>query len=152
MPETIWIMRHGLAENQFDSDFNRALSATGAKQAQSVAQQIMADGLMPTRLIASPYRRTQETAQVVRDTLGLDLPIESDEQFVHFADHRVAASYLAALDDPAVMVISHMPIVAKMSQYLDASLTLSGFQTAQALRFDKTAGQLRATKNYLPQG
>ena len=50
------------------------LTATGREQAQSAAAQLAGQGV--ERLLASPYRRTLETASIIADTLGLDIEVE----------------------------------------------------------------------------
>ena len=133
-------MRHGLAESQFDSDFNRALSQVGASEATNVANQILASGLpLPERLLVSPFRRTQETANYVCQAWGRKADYETEAMLVHSGDHRILGDYLLSLNTANVMVISHMPIVAYLSQYLADGCNIHGFRTAQTinLQFDK---------------
>lgn len=136
MLQTLWIMRHGLAESEFDSDFNRALSAIGRREAESVANQMMLSQNLPTEMLVSPFRRTQETAQVVHKILAIDKPFETEEMLVHFADHRVLGDYLLSSDKSSLIIVSHMPIVAKLCQYLCPSSNIFGFQTAQVVRLE----------------
>ena len=128
-------MRHGLAENEFDSDFNRALSTRGQAEALNVARQILAvEHPLPNHLLVSPFRRTQETARIVHKTLNLVEPYETDEMLVHFADHQLLGDYLLSLEQERVMIISHMPIVARLCQYLVPGCDVYGFQTAQVVK------------------
>lgn len=137
MLETLWIMRHGLAESEFDTDFNRALSAVGAAEAESVAQQMVnAEDILPQHMLVSPFRRTQETAKIVHGKLGLEAEFETEDMLVHFADHKLLADYLLTRSEKRLMVVSHMPIVARLCQYLDPSCQIYGFHTAQTVRLD----------------
>lgn len=137
MIETLWIMRHGLAESDYDTDFNRALSKVGSNEAKSVAQQILetADAL-PEHMLVSPFRRTQETAKLVHSILGLTQAFETEDLLVHFADHKLLADYLVTRSEKRLIVVSHMPIVARLCQYLDPNCQIYGFHTAQAVRLD----------------
>lgn len=151
MPETLWIMRHGLAESDFDTDFNRALSEVGAVEAKNVAEQMLdfADAL-PEKMLVSPFRRTQETANIVHKTLGLDTPFETEELLVHFADHQLLAAFLLDRPEKKIMVVSHMPIVARLCQYLAPDSQIYGFQTAQAVRLDfNSQGRAKLIKSFL---
>ncbi len=150
--KTLWIMRHGLAENEFESDFTRALSAVGKTQAKSVAEQILAEGELPETMLVSPFERTQETARVVHHILDLDKPFETEEMLVHFADHQLLGDYLLASEHSSLLLVSHMPIVARLTQYLVSGCEIYGYQTAQAvkIRFDE-AGKASVETIYLPK-
>ncbi|TQV76557.1 phosphohistidine phosphatase SixA [Aliikangiella marina] len=142
---TLWIMRHGLAESQFETDFNRALSPVGEQQAASVARQILNDSApLPQRMLVSPFRRTQETAQIVHPILAIDNPFETEDLLVHYGDHRILGDFLLALPDERIMIVSHMPIVASLCQYLSPGCNIVGFQTAQVakLNFENGIGHL----------
>ncbi len=146
-------MRHGLAVSEFDTDFNRALSSVGQQQANNVANQLKTEGCNePIEMLVSPFRRTQETAQIVHRELGLDKPFVTEELLVHFGDHKMLADYLLATDKPRLIIISHMPIVAKLCQYLSPGCNISGFQTAQAVRlsFESDESAAIVSKIVLP--
>ncbi len=132
--QNLWIMRHGLAENEFDTDFNRALSSTGICQSENVARQLANDELKPTHMVVSPFRRTQETAEVVHRVLQLERSFETDEMLVHFADHQILGDYLMTVQISDLIIVSHMPIVAKLCQYLVPRCDIYGFDTAQIVR------------------
>jgi phosphohistidine phosphatase len=159
MLKTLWIMRHGLAENQFDSDFSRQLSQAGKEQALDVAKQIKSDSdNLPTAMLVSPFARTQATATIVHKELALIKPFETDEMLVHFADHRILGDFLPASDYENLIIVSHMPIVAELCQYLMPGCSIYGFQTAQAVRlnFDVATSenegpQVALEKVYLPR-
>ncbi len=147
-------MRHGLAESEFDSDFSRALSHVGKKQATDIALQIQAsEDFLPTNMLVSPFRRTQETAQIVHEILKLETPFESEELLVHFADHQLLGEFLLQGNFEHLMIISHMPIVARLCQYLSPKCNIYGFHTAQVvkLNFDIKNNAL-VDKVYLPKG
>lgn len=145
--KTLWIMRHGLAESQFDSDFNRALSKLGEQQAASVATKLLnSEDNLPQRMLVSPFRRTQETAKVVQSVLELDKDFETEDMLVHYGDHKILGDYLLTLADERVLIVSHMPIVASLCQYLSPTSNVFGFQTAQVakLNFKQGIGHLQA--------
>ena len=151
--KTLWIMRHGLAVSEFDSDFERALSETGFAQASDVAQQVLDSGLeLPTDMLVSPFKRTQETAGVVHNKLGLEKSFTTDEMLVHFADHKLLGDFLLASEYDNLILVSHMPIVAKLCQYLVDDCEIYGFQTAQLVRvtFDEN-GKGSVADIFLPR-
>lgn len=143
MLKTLWIMRHGLAENDFDTDFNRALSSIGANEVTSSMTKMLEEALeKPTRLLVSPFRRTQETAAIVErlinqyNSAGNLVQIELEEMLVHFADHQLLANYLLSIEDEKLMIVSHMPIVARLCQTLVYDCDVYGFQTAQIVKIN----------------
>ncbi|MBV1911484.1 MAG: histidine phosphatase family protein [Kangiellaceae bacterium] len=135
MLRNLWVMRHGLAEDQFESDFSRELSELGAKQAKSVANQIKdSSSLQPSFMLASPFARTQYTAEIVHQTLDIKEPFQSEESLVHFADHQLLGEFLLSSSYQDLIIISHMPIVSDLCSYLTNGETVLNFKTAQAVR------------------
>ncbi|MGX5174527.1 phosphohistidine phosphatase SixA [Aliikangiella sp. IMCC44653] len=148
--KNLWIMRHGLAESDFDTDFNRALSSTGHQQSLDIAQQLKRELIKPEYMLVSPFKRTQQTAELVHQGLGMSAPFETEEMLVHFADHQVLGDYLSCSEHSNLMVVSHMPIVAKLTQYLAPSCAIFGFQTAQVVHLENNGKYFELVKSYLP--
>ena len=154
MLRTLWVMRHGLAEDSFDSDFTRPLSKIGELQAADVTGQLIDESdQLPRDMLVSPFSRTQSTAKIVHNKLGLSHPFETDEMLVHFGDHKVLGDFLLASPYRDLIIVSHMPIVARLCQYLAPGCEIYGFQTAQIVRldFDNSPNNIaRVGKIYLP--
>jgi len=137
MLKTLWIMRHGLAVDRFDSDFSRQLSDFGRLQVLDVAEQLVLDSeKLPTDMLVSPFARTQSTAQIIHQKLALAEPFRTEEMLVHFADHKILGDYLLSSDYQNLMIVSHMPIVGDLCQYLSPYCEVFGFKTAQLVRMD----------------
>ena len=156
MLRTLWIMRHGLAEESYDSDFTRRLSKVGELQVANVAEQLFNESQpLPRDMLVSPFSRTQSTAKIVHKKLNLTNPFETDEMLVHFADHKKLGDFLLASAYRDLIVVSHMPIVARLCQYLAPGCEIYGFQTAQLVRMDFIEGDEqqigRVSKIYLPE-
>jgi len=66
------LVRHG-RPNEIDSETpgDPSLNADGRAQARAVARLLKGEGV--TRIVASPMRRAQETAQPLAERLGLDI-------------------------------------------------------------------------------
>jgi len=153
MLKNLWIMRHGLAVNEFESDFTRALSSTGKVQALSVVKQLMeTETVLPSQMLVSPFRRTQETADLVHRELGINEPYENEELLVHFADHQLLGDFLITGGFENLIVVSHMPIVAELCQYLCPGCDIYGFQTAQIVKVEfDIKGAANISNIYLPK-
>lgn len=66
----LWLLRHGEAEPQARRDAERRLTAHGIKEALKSAAQLAGQPL--DGILASPYVRAQETAELVREALGFE--------------------------------------------------------------------------------
>ena len=75
------IMRHGIAADRAisSSDAKRALTPEGRERMEEIAQGLARTGFTPDRILASPYVRAVETADVVARTLGSGLRVEPCE-------------------------------------------------------------------------
>jgi broad specificity phosphatase PhoE len=68
------LVRHGEAAAGWDGDADPGLSDLGRAQAQRVAAELAAIGPVP--VVASPLRRTRETAAAIAAALGVDVAVE----------------------------------------------------------------------------
>lgn len=73
----LYFMRHGEA-NPCEDDFIRSLTHNGRKQVKALAERWKHENIYFDKIIASPYRRTIETAEIIGDTLGCPLEIDDD--------------------------------------------------------------------------
>lgn len=99
------LVRH--AESEWNRHFSRTridpgipdppLTRTGRRQAAQLAERLA--GSEVRRLVASPYRRTLETATVVAEALGLTIAVEPlvRERCVFSCDEGTPPGQLAAL-------------------------------------------------------
>ena len=68
----VYLLRHGIAEDAppGKSDADRALTPEGRQKLRRVLGRARAAGVEPTLILASPYRRAVETAEVAVESLG----------------------------------------------------------------------------------
>ena len=102
--KTVYLIRHGKVENPdhifYTPDF--PLGVQGTHQAQALAKNIHDAGCHPTRIVASPYVRTRETAEIIAQALD-GREIKTDDRLVEWQvgdwfgkplnDFRTAAGY-----------------------------------------------------------
>jgi len=125
-------------------------------QVEDVIHQLLSDvekspKPKPCYMLASPFRRAQQTAQIAHKLLGLDLELETEEMLVHSADEKVLGDYLLASNFNNLMIVSHMPIVACLCHYLSPSSQVIGFKTAQIAKLSiDDAKNVVIDKVYLP--
>ena len=132
------LMRHAEAEAlyQHDHDSERALTEQGNVQAVQVANWLRQQlaGETSLQLFASPYRRAQQTALHIAHALKTPLltlagitPNENVQQALTALETAATAQ--------AVVVVTHMPLIAALSHWLESGLLSSvgqGFTLAEA--------------------
>ncbi|RRJ84943.1 SixA phosphatase family protein [Aestuariirhabdus litorea] len=113
MSTRLLLMRHGEAEAMVGKDEDRALTALGEQQVIASAGVLAAYGVQ--RILASPYKRAQQTAALVGKTLGT--PFTTSELLVPEADPASALQTLP-LEDEVLLLVCHMPLVSRMAGWL----------------------------------
>ncbi len=131
------LMRHGPAEDQSSTgrDFDRRLSASGRERVRNVAAELSAHGEAPTRIIASPLLRAQETAEIVKTVLGIPAPIEKDEDLAPGEPAMRVVRQLLDQGATSVLLVSHEPTTSQLAAQLLPGFGRA-FETAMVLGVD----------------
>jgi phosphohistidine phosphatase len=108
----LWILRHGEAHSQARSDAERELTAHGRDEVLNSAARLLGKPL--TRIIASPYIRAQQTAELVHQVLGFSEPIVTVNWLTPDSDPRVVLSQLDHYSTEDVLLVSHQPLVGSL--------------------------------------
>jgi phosphohistidine phosphatase len=111
----LWVLRHGEAEphgKRLDSE--RALTAHGREEVLRITAELAGQPL--TAIYASPFLRAQQTAQLVRETLGFEPEIRTVEWLTPDTDPDKVAEQLVSVSD--VLLVSHNPLVGNLLSYL----------------------------------
>ena len=126
----LWIMRHAEASFEAPSDALRSLTAKGKLQAKDCAKALQA--FAPELVLTSGYVRAEETLALLelKDAAHL-----TDERFSPDAGVQGAAAKLLSLSADRVLVVSHMPLVSKLHQWL-TGVSLNGFSLAEVRAYD----------------
>ncbi|WP_341501552.1 phosphohistidine phosphatase SixA [Gallaecimonas sp. GXIMD4217] len=147
----VLIMRHGQAVPQAPSDAERSLTARGEEEAWAQGNWLKSQGLVPSRLFVSPYRRTRQTAAQVGAAFANVEPVTLDEltpsgnlQAVTDLIH----GYLGS--DETLLLVSHMPLVAYLVEALVPGQAPLAFATGQIIWLQEEQGRLRIQAQRLP--
>lgn len=127
------LMRHGEAERQTQQDSERQLTQLGQQQAAETAQYII-DNYNPDVFVVSPYVRAQQTLQAL-SVLKPDVPVKVIDNITPEDDAMQGLQALMEVQGECVVVVCHMPIVAKMAALLTAE-TAESYQLAEARVFE----------------
>lgn len=108
----MWILRHGEAQNRARTDAERELTAKGREEVLTSAAHLMG---RPLRwIIASPYVRAQQTAELVRQALGFADSIVTVPWLTPDTDPRKVLQNLDLYASDDVLLVSHQPLVGSL--------------------------------------
>jgi phosphohistidine phosphatase len=108
----LWILRHGEAEQQARTDADRPLTAHGREEVLTSAARLLGK---PLRfIIASPYVRAQQTAELVRGALGFTDLIVTVPWLTPDSDPRKVLDNLDLYSGDEVLLVSHQPLVGTL--------------------------------------
>jgi phosphohistidine phosphatase len=117
------LMRHADArwKDSSVSDLERPLNRRGTSDAEAMARRLAERGLVPQLILASPARRTQQTAEILAREFAAAAPRVLREESLYLA----AAGELLKMAQATGPRISHLLIVAHnpgLSELLDVLL------------------------------
>ncbi|KUJ84221.1 phosphohistidine phosphatase SixA [Microbulbifer flavimaris] len=108
----LMILRHGQAEPHRGDDASRELTERGREQVAAVCR-ARATELSEVRAIwASPFVRTQQTAEIASKQLGL--PVRTESILVGDTPPGEVLDALASADDFPILLVSHQPLVGSL--------------------------------------
>lgn len=136
----IILVRHGEAMPFAADDASRALTSKGLQQARASGAWLRRelDGVTGAKLLASPYRRAQETAGLIGGLL--DVPVHTLPAITPEGDPRLALAAIGLAGEGAevLVVVSHMPLVAALAAWLEVGVLAAGrgFSLGEARIFE----------------
>lgn len=115
----LWILRHGEAELRKTTDHERELTQQGRKEAQAAGQSLAKHAGAGLVVLASPYRRAQQTAEAVLQELRRPVTALQTVPWCTPDDDPVAAlDHLALHQETELLLVSHMPFVSALAGLL----------------------------------
>lgn len=112
----LWLLRHGEAQPNAQTDAARALTALGHEQVRKAALQLV--GRPIRQIIASPYLRTQQTAALVAEVLDYASPIITAPWLTPDSQSRNVIRQLDMYADDEVLLVTHQPLVGDLAGLL----------------------------------
>ncbi|MDP9533701.1 phosphohistidine phosphatase SixA [Pseudomonas protegens] len=106
----LWVLRHGQAESHAPTDAQRNLTAHGREEVLGSAAQLIGQPI--SAIIASPYVRAQQTAQLVREALGFEAEIRTVPWLTPEANPLLVLQQLDGADN--LLLVSHQPLVGSL--------------------------------------
>lgn len=137
----LFILRHGEAQLFADSDPERALTSVGNHETVKVLSAVKADLSRVTRIIASPYVRAQQTAELASKML--QIPVETSDLLVPQGRLTQVSDFLEQLQGDVPLIVSHQPLVGSLVDWLCGlapSRHIMGTSALASIETDVVAG------------
>jgi phosphohistidine phosphatase len=119
----LYILRHGKAEpgHPGEPDSTRRLTQEGKQQSQRVLARAAAAGIKPQAVLASPYIRARETAEIAREILGISGAVLPCKALL--PDSRLEALWdeVRLHEQDALMLVGHNPLLGEFLTLLLAA-------------------------------
>jgi phosphohistidine phosphatase len=139
------LLRHAHAKLQDPpvTDFERPLSRRGKSEAKTTALQLLEQELIPDLLIASPAKRTLQTAEILARELHVSARHLRHDESLYLASADALLNVIRG-SGPRIehlMIIGHNPGVSVLANVLAPEAALGEFATAAActLEFEVSA-------------
>ncbi len=120
----LYIMRHGEAAPAvgFDlaADVSRPLTEAGRAQVVQVINQRKSTLAEVELVLASPYLRARQTAQLAIDQLDVGLQLLISDCLIPDSRPSEVLAFIDQLDAGAILIASHMPLVGRLVESLSA--------------------------------
>jgi phosphohistidine phosphatase len=123
----IYLLRHGIAEETGlgGRDSERALTAEGREKLRRVLKRAHTAGVRPGVILASPYKRALETAQIAAETLEYRGEIVKTPALAPNASPEEAWNEIGSRrSESAILLASHEPLMSSMVAFLLSTPTL----------------------------
>jgi phosphohistidine phosphatase len=123
----LYVLRHGIAEDTAPGgDSERTLTAAGTLQVATVAKGLHNLGITFDRIIASPFVRARETAEIIGRIAEYDETILQDGRLTPSARPEQIGDLVAEHDDAeSLLITGHLPALADFIGWLCGAPSLS---------------------------
>jgi phosphohistidine phosphatase len=112
----LYLLRHGEAEARRTHDARRALTEHGREEVRASAALLAASP--PQAILASPYLRTRQSAELAASQLGYRGVIESADWLTPDSVLLEALERLAERSEDQLLLVSHQPLVGALGGLL----------------------------------
>ena len=152
----LYLLRHADAEDLRITDAARELTAKGKRQAETVGACCQRLNLRPDVLLASPYRRTVQTAEAVAGALA-GVSVKTDDFLKSGMEPEGAFAGLQAYGwAESVLLVGHQPDIGLLAAALlginDAGGMSVGKATLIGLEVSRFAPYAGSLEFFLPVG
>ena len=155
---TLLLIRHGIAEDPRSGqrDADRALTERGWATTRAAMRELVQAGHGPTRGVASPYRRAQETMACLLEASSSPFPVETWAGLQPEGNCRLAQTWILgqlaqAQPGETLALVSHQPFLSDLIQHLTGAELDMKKAACAVLRWDGGRFELAAHINPPPR-
>ena len=150
----LYLLRHADAEGVRTTDAARELTPEGKRQAAAVGAYCQRQGIGPELILASPYRRTMQTAEAVARALG-GVTLQNEPFLKSGMDPLGAFEGLQGYGwAGSLLLVGHQPDLGQLAAALlginDAGGMEVGKATLIALEVDRLAPRGGSLRFFVP--
>jgi phosphohistidine phosphatase len=114
MPRMLWLLRHGDAEPHGAApDFERQLTARGAREAQAAGRLLALLGVKPDLVFTSPRVRARDTAAIACKAMDVT-PVVHEPLSDQFGAGEARELLAAAGGDDTLLLVGHEPDLSEL--------------------------------------
>ncbi|MEM1243650.1 MAG: histidine phosphatase family protein [Pseudomonadota bacterium] len=125
--KTLCLVRHATAENNYsyDEDLIRPLQECGCDDAKRMAKNLANCPFQPQLIIASPAKRTQETARIFAAAYNINASAIKTVEKIYEASVENLLDVIQAIDDQydKVLLVGHNPGISELGNYFIQNVT-----------------------------
>lgn len=141
MPKTLYLLRHAQSvERQAGQpDLDRELTPVGTKETFQIGAFLHREKIQPDVIYCSSAERARMTAQLISDTIKLDVEKIIPDEELSQASVRTFLEFVTQLDNAydSVMCVGHNPAISYLAEYLtDAETGMLPTAGLVAIRLD----------------
>ena len=117
----IYLLRHGIADDGKAGrpDSERALTSEGRDKLRRVLKRARTADCSPSLILASPYVRAMQTAEIAADVFGYKKDLVMTGVLVPEASpHDVWEEIRVYRNEAAILLASHEPLMSTLAAYL----------------------------------
>jgi phosphohistidine phosphatase len=120
----LYLLRHAKSDwadpDRIDAD--RPLSPRGRRAAPTLGRYMRREGLIPALVLISTARRTEETWDLLSETLKSDVPVETSHKLYLASPARLLKA-IRGVDDrvPSIIIVGHNPGIQALALELAGS-------------------------------
>ena len=151
----IYLLRHGIAEDAGPKlpDAKRELTDEGRKKLQNVLRAAARARVRPELVLSSPLVRAIQTAEMVREILDVESPVQLTPLLVPEGHpHKVWEELRGLRNFGEILLAGHQPMLGELTAYLLGSPDLQVHMTKAALlsiEIENTRGEPRGILNWM---
>jgi phosphohistidine phosphatase len=135
------IMRHGEAEPFAASDAERPLTGPGRLVVENQARLLESGDFSPEQIIHSPFLRTTQTAEIMGSIFSSAM-LSADTALLDSSDPAQVPYIWQGVE--SILLVSHMPLVGRLTHYLCPQSDIRGLSVAGFVRLEVNKSSLDA--------